>query len=373
MVNCIDIGTSEKPGPADTLDTGVTDTNAEGPSDTGESGADTTDMDGNSDADADADASEPTRADASDATDQPDASDAADAQDAQDAGSQIDPGGDCTSEDTSACVALANTRVAGCVLGSCIFECQDGYLDVNGDIGDSGSDGCEYACALTNGGVEICDGLDNNCDGQVDEGFADLGDACTVGLGQCQRSGNIVCSADGAQTECSVKPGLPTTETCNGLDDDCDGVIDNNLLQNYYRDADGDGYGDESSGPVACDFANGVTITRGGDCDDTNSAVNPGAPACGPNPGTHQPAIDYNCSGRTLCEEFACKWGPEALCLTDDGDDGRCGVGSTCQKLADGECRNDTDCRFGNYCACLNPGPSVCCPDGQICLCGEPQ
>ena len=149
MVNCIDIGASEEPGPADTLDTGVADTNADGPSDTGESGADTTDMDGNSDADADADASEPTRADASDATDLPDTSDAADAQDAQDAGSQIAPGGDCTSEDTSACVALANTRVAGCVLGSCIFECQDGYLDLNGDIGDSGSDGCEYACAPT--------------------------------------------------------------------------------------------------------------------------------------------------------------------------------------------------------------------------------
>ncbi len=53
-----------------------------------------------------------------------------------------------------------------------------------------------------------------------------FGSACTAGVGACQSSGTIVCSSPGVPT-CSAVPGSPVAESCNNLDDDCDGAIDN--------------------------------------------------------------------------------------------------------------------------------------------------
>ncbi|MCC6809595.1 MAG: hypothetical protein IT381_19350 [Deltaproteobacteria bacterium] len=76
--------------------------------------------------------------------------------------------------------------------------------------------------------AELCDGLDNDCDNAIDETFATLGAPCTVGRGACKQSGVLVCDPSGADVMCSVVPLLPKTETCNGIDDDCDGTVDNN-------------------------------------------------------------------------------------------------------------------------------------------------
>lgn len=75
---------------------------------------------------------------------------------------------------------------------------------------------------------EVCDGQDNDCNGKIDELWP-IGQICNSGgTGDCKLSGKMQCTSDGKGAECSVKqPGNPKLEQCDGLDNDCDGVIDN--------------------------------------------------------------------------------------------------------------------------------------------------
>jgi len=77
---------------------------------------------------------------------------------------------------------------------------------------------------------EVCDGIDNDCDQAIDEGelWMNKGQSCFVGQGICQASGTYICNAGNpaGSTICSANAGTPGTETCNGLDDDCDGQVD---------------------------------------------------------------------------------------------------------------------------------------------------
>jgi len=142
--------------------------------------------------------------------------------------------------------------VAGCVPTTEICDALDndcdGVIDNGFDLGAACSvgvgectnageqvctaDGSATECNATPNAptTEICDALDNDCDGDIDEDF-DLGAACSVGVGECTNAGEQVCTADGSATECNATPNAPTTESCDALDNDCDGVIDNSCPQ----------------------------------------------------------------------------------------------------------------------------------------------
>ncbi len=92
----------------------------------------------------------------------------------------------------------------------------------------SSDDGAEIECNAVPSmpSAEVCNGLDDNCNGSTDEGFDGLNQPCIRGEGVCRATGMTICSPDGLETECSAQVGQPSDELCNGLDDNCDGQTD---------------------------------------------------------------------------------------------------------------------------------------------------
>jgi gliding motility-associated-like protein len=171
-----------------------------------------------------------------------------------------------------------------------------GYVADNTDCDDTNA-------AVNPTATEVCNGIDDDCDGLVDDADSDItgqsiwyldndsdgfGDPTNFVLSCNQPNGYVPDSTDCDDTNANVFPGA--TEVCDGVDNNCDGQIDESGGTVWYVDADADGYGDvNDTGVTSCTQPPG-TVDNNGDCDDANSSVNPGAiEICD--------GIDNNCDG----------------------------------------------------------------------------
>ncbi len=102
--------------------------------------------------------------------------------------------------------------------------------------------------------VELCDAIDNDCDGITDEGFGDAGQTCTVGTGACEATGQLVCSSGGMLLVCNATEGTPATEICDDIDNDCDGNTDEEDEQEPLCDNDNECLTAACQGAAGCVF-----------------------------------------------------------------------------------------------------------------------
>ena len=187
-----------------------------------------------------------------------------------------------------------------------------GYADLDGD-GFAACQECDDQDNLVyNGADELCDGLDNDCDLDVDEDPVDApawymdydGDgfgSTNFTVYECENpdSSVFVDNIDDCDDyHAAAFPG--GTESCDGLDNDCDGLFDaaDDSVTDadlYYLDADGDGFGAEDSLTQACEGIDGY-IEIGEDCDDSANTTNPDALELCNN------SIDDDCDATAWCE-----------------------------------------------------------------------
>ena len=79
-------------------------------------------------------------------------------------------------------------------------------------------------------GTEICNSIDDDCNGRVDDGFERAGTKCFAGDGECRAEGAFSCSPDGASSICSATAKEPKAEVCDGKDNDCNGTPDDGSI-----------------------------------------------------------------------------------------------------------------------------------------------
>ncbi len=125
--------------------------------------------------------------------------------------------------------------------------------------------------------TERCDGVDNTVDGLIDEGFDQDGDGYTPLDCRCAPGAIETCGLDCDDTDPAISP--DATEVCDGVDNDCDGAVDEEGAEGasrWFLDSDGDGYGTAAVETMACTQPEGYSPSSL-DCDDQDPAINPTA------------------------------------------------------------------------------------------------
>ncbi|MFK7988585.1 MAG: MopE-related protein [Sandaracinaceae bacterium] len=195
---------------------------------------------------------------------------------------------------------------------------------------------------------EICDsaGVDEDCvrdtlagptDGDQD-GDSFVSTACCGPNG----AGGTVCGSDCNDDAIAVNTGTP--ESCNGTDDDCDGLTDEGVTTVYYLDSDEDLYGDPETAMSACAPPTGF-VALGGDCNDGDPSVRPMATeSCND--------VDDDCDGTT--DEEAAELGSVEHCSV---------CGDACQLFCDARSCDRPERIFagGSFACALTEGGRLYC------------
>jgi hypothetical protein len=201
--------------------------------------------------------------------------------------------------------------------GDAVVDCAPppGYVADGTDCDDTTG-------AVYPGAIELCDNRDNDCDGLVSPPEIDVdGDGWTTCFGDCY------------DNDPAFYPGAP--EICDGWDNDCDGVIDNGMGAPWYRDNDGDGFGDPNTVQSSCVQPPGF-VSDSSDCNDFDDAVHPAAPEiCS--------GVDDNCDG-VLAPGESDADGDLVLPCLGDCDDSDPNVYPSAPELCNG---TDDDCDGG--------------------------
>jgi hypothetical protein len=228
------------------------------------------------------------------------------------------------------------------------------YVDNNTDCNDANA-------SVHPGATEICNGIDDNCDGLIDEGLATTtyyldfdkdgyGGNATSTIACAAPANYVANNTDCNDSNSAINPGK--TEICNGIDDNCNGSIDEGLATStFYLDFDNDGYGSTVGTTTAC-AAPANYSTKNTDCNDNDSSIHPGATeTCD--------SIDNNCNG-TIDERCGRIATSTKFYQDSDGDRyGNPNVSVMATSAPAGYVRNKKDCNDTNV--DIHPGAKEIC------------